>query len=522
MFEAKNSPREHGLPFDSWWGHQKDVAVKIMRNIAKGKTTILESPTGSGKSLLPALASKEFSFGATVLVATRDLQQQYQDSFDWFKIVWGQRNYPCVLQERIEHWRALYGEDPTFEECYYPGQYNSCPQHKSCPYLYAKKEAYNAQGKVLNYAYAYYSKWWKEKGNGPGALFCDEAHSLPEIIVGLTSINIGKRAQKAYGLQAFPVVNGSNKRAIETVYKWVCAAKNDVEKWLALAKTFGNADERSRIRASTFLDRLVRIQNLLNPDNVQDDEWYVAYDHRNNRLSIKPVMPMEYANTILTPKAKATVLMSATIGSPEIIASELNIKDYEFISVPHVIPEERRPVWLHPNAPRINAKTGISAYAHQARIIREIFDRHPQEKGIIHTASWSHARTLMALLQDTGRVMLADGPRIETIEKFRNSTGNLVAISPSWDHGLNFQGDDARFGIVAKVPFLPWNDPIVKIRVKSPGGRAWYDWNACLRVVQACGRVVRGMDDWGHNYILDTNWNRVKRFAPEWFKPRKM
>ena len=116
-------------------------------------------------------------------------------------------------------------------------------------------------------------------------------------------------------------------------------------------------------------------------------------------------------------------------------------------------------------------------------------------------------------------MMLAEGERIETVKRFLESGDNTVAISPSWEHGLNFKDDAARFTIVAKVPFLQLGDPVVALRLKTKTGRRWYDWNAAIRAVQACGRVVRGVDDWGYAYIVDGNWNRVKRFAPQWFQP---
>lgn len=519
MFKINKSPDEYGLPYENWWIGQDKIAERVLNNIYSGKTTILESPTGTGKSLLPALTTKvKVSPGnTTVLVSTRDLQQQYQDSFDWFDIIWGRRNYECILSERVEQWMALYGEKPSFEECQHVGNYSACKQFYSCPYLEAKRRAVQSRAKVLNYSYAYHAKWWHEN---PGVLFCDEAHILPDTIVNLTGIDIRKSLCKKYALDYFPIVNGSNKKAIEIVLVWISKAVQDVSNWIELHEQL-QSDEKSLIQAINFLERMQIIKQALKTKTIEDDEWYVNNDKYNGILHIQPVYPTRYVSKILV-QSKATILMSATIGRPDILASELNIDDYEFISTPHVIPENQRRIFLHSNAPKISAKSGIAVYANQARIIREIMDKHSQDKGIIHTASWKHAKTLAAFLKDTKRIMLTDGPRIETIQKFKESNQPLVAISPSWDHGLNFHGDDARFGVITKIPWLNWGNPVVNIRVNAKGGRDWYDWNACLKVVQACGRVVRGIDDWGYNYIVDANWNRVKRFAPQWFNPKEL
>jgi Rad3-related DNA helicase len=77
----------------------------------------------------------------------------------------------------------------------------------------------------------------------------------------------------------------------------------------------------------------------------------------------------------------------------------------------------------------------------------------------------------------------------------------------------------SRFQIIAKVPFLYLGDPLVKLNAERRP--KWYARKAVLRIVQACGRSIRGVDDHAKTYILDLNFKRLLRdnmeLFPEWF-----
>lgn len=62
-------------------------------------------------------------------------------------------------------------------------------------------------------------------------------------------------------------------------------------------------------------------------------------------------------------------------------------------------------------------------------------------------------------------------------------------------------------------------DPYVKLNMdRHP---EWYARKAILRLVQAAGRSVRGVNDFASTYIVDSNFDmlmrRNKDLFPEWF-----
>ncbi len=502
-------PKFYDLPYEILWPSQITALEKIGSTMEqRRKVLILEGPTGTGKSVLPAFYSR--SSNVTVLVSSRDLQSQYANLFDWFKVVWGRDHYPCILQSRIDLFMHDYGIPPTYADC--NDRNGTCPARIDCPYLKAKFEANISRARVLNYAYAFYAKWWAVS---PGMMFLDEVHRVPELLSDLVSIDITESMRRKFDLPQFPALAGSSKPAITSAILWAKQALGALSDWISLAREFGN-DEKQMAKAENLQSRLAAITEI----SPGGDDWYIASGASIGKFTAKPVFPGQYARKFLPSEAALSVMMSATIGDPSVLAGEMDLADGEWdsISLPHILPKDRRPVLLLGNAPAISRKTTDADYKLQAALIEAIMSRHPDQKGLIHTASWMHARALTQRLSSTGRIFLAEGERTETVQRFKKMPAGTVAISPSWGHGLDFPGDEARFGIIAKIPFLSLADPVVSLRLKSAGGRKWYDWNACLSVVQAAGRTVRGIDDWGVTYIVDALWGRVSRYAPQWFE----
>ena len=61
--------------------------------------------------------------------------------------------------------------------------------------------------------------------------------------------------------------------------------------------------------------------------------------------------------------------------------------------------------------------------------------------------------------------------------------------------GLDLRDDDARFCIIAKVPWPDMGDPYVRERMRRDGD--WYANQAAMAVVQSSGRIVRHAADYG-------------------------
>ena len=506
MITLTDNPGDYDLPFPDWYENQKQMCERTL-NLDEGEILILEAPTGSGKSMNPALVS-HFRRGSTVCMGTRDLQIQYRDTFPDLAIVWGQSHYPCVHPGVISEYREAYGETPTRADCTYRKP-KDCEYYRDCPYELSKIQALRARAKVSNYAYAYYTKWWRPYTND---LFCDEAHKLPDVLSDLISVEIAERTRSWFELPGFPFVSGGTKFAYDSISKWTETAVTS----LSGIRT-QDLKKRRRIR-----QMILKLKELFTALTVaQPGDWYVASGQALGKLIAKPIIPGKFAKRILDEHARSITLMSATIGDPEVLVRELGLGEYQWLTLPHIFPRENRPVLFYKNAPRINARSGADVYNAQVDLMAKILRSHAGHKGVIHTVSWKHTKTLARLLTKRGlgeRLYIPEGERTQSINGFKESDGDRVAISPSWHEGLNFQDELARFAVIAKIPYKSLGDPVVKLRLQSKGGNSWYRWKAALGVVQAAGRIVRHKDDWGVTHIVDGEWSRVRSKAPAWFE----
>jgi len=512
-----DNPRDYGLPpkFEEWYPNQRDCAERCI-NFPEGKIFLLESPTGAGKSAL-VMTTSYFRKSTVVMMSTRDLQQQYEDSFPNAAVIWGQANYPCIDDINVQACTKMYGEPPNRTDCpfdSYSEAKEGCELFFQCPYEIAKFKAAKAQARVLNYHYGYFSTWWKEedKPHLDWDLFCDEVHRLPDVLSSLVSINIAPSTAKFFGLPHMPPIAGGLRRDMESAVDWLHSAQRDMS-WMLRDK-----DVRRRRRASQMSMKLVELQEAIH--TADRESWYVKSSR--DGFSARPVIPGDYAQKVIPPNVRSVILMSATIGHPEIMLNDLGLQDreYEFVSMPHGFPAENRPVFWVTNAPKIRYKTTEKEYTYQSEIISKIISMHKGEKGLIHTASWKHTHALAEKLAQNGnsdRIMIADGARLETVEAFKQSAEGTVAISPSWQEGLNFPDDELRFAITGKIPWASQADPVVKMRMNRRGGGEWYKSKAALRVVQAAGRGVRHIDDWCVTYIVDGCWGQVEPYVPQWF-----
>lgn len=507
MITLTENPADYNLPFPTWYENQRTM-VERAASLEQG-VLFIEAPTGTGKSSAPMLVS-HFRPGTTICVATRDLQEQYADSFDDVAIVWGQSHYPCVNEPRVQEFQDSYGYTPTREDCSYRKP-KDCPVYDQCPYEQSKVIALHSRAKVSNYAYAYYTKWWR--GDNVNDLFCDEAHRLPRVLSDLISLEVAEKTRAYYGLPQFPCISGGTKYAYKQIASWAANGADSLH-------PNSLKDPKRRLRMKRIKLKLKSLAESLGSANP--GTWYVASGQALGKLLAKPVHPGRYARKILDPDARSLTLMSATIGDPGLLAEELGLsQDFEFLTLPHIFPKKNRPVLWMSESPRIRARTTSAEYKHQAAIIAKILHQHRGQRGIIHTVSWRHVKILAGLLSKNGcgdRLYIPEGERLQAIERFKNADTDLVALTPSWHEGLNFPDDEARFAVIAKVPYLSLGDQVVKLRLHSPGGNKWYRWQACLGVVQSAGRIVRHRDDWGVTYIVDAEWPKVAKYAPAWFE----
>lgn len=263
-----------------------------------------------------------------------------------------------------------------------------------------------------------------------------------------------------------------------------------------------------------------------------------THEQANERFStpeqftIKPMSAVGMFDDIMGGAAVRKLMVSATPGTPEYIEKTLGLKyTPTYMSYGAPFPPENRPVLYVPTV-RLNYRSPDEDFRKLTDKIVQIatgesadeWSNHAKQKGIIHTVSNKLHEKIVSALRSARqgwrlREVRGSKRRLEIMEEFMESSEPLIMLGPAITDGVSLSGDQARWGIVTKLPWPPPVEPSVKHRMDNIPD--WYAFQVVLSIVQACGRNVRSKDDWAVNYILDEGFEtllrRSWRLFPPWF-----
>jgi len=198
-----------------------------------------------------------------------------------------------------------------------------------------------------------------------------------------------------------------------------------------------------------------------------------------------------------------TVLMSATFADPSKYMKSIALNTAKYIRVESTFDFTRSPIYFH-NKRRMSYGQIAANLPWLCKTIDEIFDKHPDENGIVHTASYDLAMKIQKGIsrEHWKRLLIYNGTeeKRQVLEELKRSK-NRVLMGPSLTHGLDLKNDWSRFMIFAKVPYPSLSDKYIETKLKiSPD---WYRWRTAIEILQGAGRTIRNEDDWCITYILD-------------------
>lgn len=528
------------FPFDSFRKYQKETLERIVKAFKTKNTVILEAPTGSGKSSYAITLGRLFR-NAYVLTSQKLLQDQYTKEFtNGSEIVdlKGKANYKCNLDgkklnvARCAHKKNLKcdscrsyisnTDDPfsikEVETCANTGCYIKLKCKPTCEYTIQLKKAIQSKILILNYSIALLlgGKLLKPRD----LLICDEAHNIEEILMGHITFTISpERLEKFNILKPIPQTEN-----IETHYKWISnELLTDIQIQLSEMKyKLEHMDFTSRkfIDLNKIYEDLAKFSDNLEMfiSNKNDIEW-IATNTKDKAVLFRPLMVSNFTHRFFN-LANKKLLMSATILDKESYCRSVGLKDseVEFIQVPSLFPPENRPITVYTGIKL--AKDHLDAnLPNLLHAVRSIIDnKHPKEKGIIHTHSYKIAKYLEENLRNDRVLIHNDRNRHDVYLQHVESTKPTILISPSMTEGIDLKNDLSRFQIICKLPFPYLGDKqIMKRKEIDPG---WYAWNTCLTLVQSYGRSIRSEKDYAETYILDGSFGwflKTYDKFPEWF-----
>jgi ATP-dependent DNA helicase DinG len=558
------------FPFPSPREKQKKVLDTIESAISSGYRHIfLEAPTGFGKTPV-AITLARYMGSSHICTATKDLQTQYRRDFPFVVDVKGRSNFPCIVKEdmgldescnygpcindesydcsyktRLSDYRVL-GQgtlreviklDPIAERRY-EEKIRLKPKlvdldWRPCYYYHQKWIGNVSTHTVYNYRYFLSDIFYTGATQKRKLLVLDEAHQLENEVGDFRSFTIRKN------ILPFLKMHMPDSR-IDEIETWVELCIKLKERLFEFTEKAQGIIERSNQKVSlepytekNLIDALELEKNLtavINDIRTNKDNWIVSGIQRDStnqliKATLTPLDVSNYFDSILD-KGSISLFMSATILSKDYLCKTAGLEPakVKFIRVEDSdFPIKNRPIHMM-NVAWLSAKTMNTSMPRIAQAVDNIMSIHRNEKGIIHTTSYSQLQFIRNnVSKENASRLIETGSSIdrsEVLKKHYESNKQTVLISPSLHLGVDLKDDLSRFQIIVKVPYPDLTDK--KIAAKKDRDQRWYTWNTVLRLVQAYGRSVRSSDDYATTYVLDSSISFLLKNAddlmPRWFK----
>jgi Rad3-related DNA helicase len=571
------------FPLDNIRPRQEKILGELDQALkSKYKFIFLEAPTGFGKSAV-AVTLARFLGSSHICTSTKDLQTQYNRDFPYLSEVKGRNNFPCIIKEDMGVVESCdYGpclKDDDFD-CLYKTKmsdyevtaegtiyenieinkfalkkyYDKAKEHsqlvridwKPCLYYHQKWMSLKSSHTIYNYKYFLSDLYYSAGMNKRKLLILDEAHTLESELSSFKNVIFSKEALARF----FPKINLPDSKHTE-VETWIefCRGLKDrfsryVDKAANILASGGSSGDYSsegtkngsqdiHVSEKNLIDAISFEKNLasyLEDMKANKENWLVTHVAKNEidnsitRIKLEPLIVSSYFNDIFD-KGETSLLMSATILSKENLCKAVGLKndDVKFIKVDSSdFPVKNRPIYLM-NVAWLNARTMQESLPNIVKVLDNLLSVHKNDKGIIHTTSYSQVQFIKNNLSKTNLARLIETnpkfDRNEMIQKHVQSTKPTVLISPSMFLGVDLKDELSRFQIIVKVPYPDLTDK--KVSVMKQRNPKWYEWNTILRLIQAYGRSVRNSEDYANTYILDSSVSFLLRngkdMIPKWF-----
>ena len=547
-----NGPNDLGLPdkFSKWRPSQLDATIHMAS--ADSRFIMVSAPPGVGKTVSYMAAHKIVGGRSLILTATKDLQDQLMEDFSSTGLaeIRGQSNYLCeVLLDRsakrkrgpLRNLDVAHGPCKAGVKCdlkVYPKDKDragfplSWGGQGGCGYYDGIRNASESEAVVTNYT------WWitmrrfssPENIGAFDTLIMDEAHLASDILARALQFTI-KRDEVRYHLNcAIPDHNTpisdwadwAHLKGQVLITKLASLKARCAEDASLMAEFNWATDLLQRLKFLSMIHDWVA-ENPGDPDVAipgADTDWIL--EKIDGGVEFSPVWAKGYAEMLIFGGIKRIVMVSATITKRDAVYLGVPSNTIAMADYPSPFKVENRGIHVIP-APKVGYKSTPKEKLAVIRKIDTIIDGQKNRKGLIHTVSYHWAQEIylnsrhrdIMIVNDRGGAGLR-----EAVDRFRSEEGPKILVSPAISTGLDFPYDQARYQIIAKVPFLSLGSPVVKRRKETD--KAYYSYATVSTLMQMAGRIVRAEDDYGETYIVDGNmrwfWRQAQGMFSRWFK----
>lgn len=269
----------------------------------------------------------------------------------------------------------------------------------------------------------------------------------------------------------------------------------------------------------------LKIEVFLKEYKENPNNWVLetSFNERlkQKELSLEPIWAYDYLDKYVFSHYDMVFLMSGTILNKSLFCqlNGLDVSKAVYYSIGSPFNVKNRPIFYMPLG-KMSFKQKENTFERYIPYIKKLLDKYKGKKGIIHTNSFELAKWIEDKIKDPRLVFHDSSNKDEVLKMHKESLEATVIVSPSMDTGVSFDDDDARFQIIAKVPYPSLASQKNKLRQKN--NPDWYSWKTVSGLIQMSGRPVRSSIDYADTIIIDGSFGDVikhsSQFIPDWIQ----
>ena len=528
---------------------QKEALSFIEAEYQKNKLNkffLLNLPVGSGKSHLALMIADWYKKNVNrmarvdIITNSKILQDQYSGEYESICDLKGKENYEC------QSYSCSCAQGSEFNRL----NKTSC---ESCPYSNAR-ESYISGGVSLTnfYLYILYAMYNPKlmESRDARVLIVDEAHEFDDVMSDFVSIKITEAIVKKFKFsneyEIMKRLKGVTSIAnyveflrflaseilttIESMENGMSSAPRNVKedkRDLKISKVLKtkNMDVKIMQLATDLKQYQTKIEIFLKEYKENPNNWVLETNYneklRQKELSLEPIWAYDYLDKYVFSHYDMVILMSGTILDKNLFCqlNGLDVTKAVYYSIRSPFNPKNRPIYYMPVG-KMSYKSKEETFKKYIPYIQKLLDKYKNKKGIIHTNSFELAKWIEGSIKDP-RLIFHDSTNKDEILRFhKESDKPTVIVSPSMDTGVSFDNDDARFQIIAKVPYPSLGSQ--KNKLRQSNNPDWYSWKTVSGIVQMTGRPVRSNLDYADTIIIDGSFGDVikhsSHFLPDWIQ----
>jgi ATP-dependent DNA helicase DinG len=272
---------------------------------------------------------------------------------------------------------------------------------------------------------------------------------------------------------------------------------------------------------SSIVSLLGAFTQSTNPDKPPPSHWIeksiMANKKTNYHLNSAKIDVSNHLDTLIWSKAAGVVLTSATLtalGSFDRLNQQLGLKEKDNKYLRLASPFDHQSVDFIVAKMKSNP---TQAFEHTQELAKELKKRINQELGtLVIFASNNQMQMVADLVEqslDCSLLIQGEYSKKRILEKHiglrRQSKGSVIFGLDSFAEGVDLKGDNLNHVMIAKLRFSVPTSPIEKTTqsyLESQGRNPFMEIalpDASLRLIQACGRLIRTETDTGKITIFD-------------------